>query len=104
MYLRLEQSNGIHSTLISVYGPTMKRSQEEKEQFFERLGECIDKFKGDEIIILGDLNARVGSEWQTWPSVIGKHGVGKMNSNGLMLLEFCSRYQLSIMGTMFQFN
>lgn len=37
-----------------------------------------------------------------WPSVIGKHGTGKMNSNGLMLLEFCTRFDLSIMGTMFQ--
>ena len=29
---------------------------------------------------------------------IGKHGAGKMNSSSLMLLEFCTRFQLSIMG------
>ena len=54
------------------------------------------------MIVLGDFNARVGKDWQSWPTVIGKHGVGKTNSNGLMLLEFCTRFQLSIMGTMFQ--
>ena len=33
---------------------------------------------------------------------MGKHGVGKMNTNGLMLLEFCTRFQLIITGTIFQ--
>ena len=56
----------------------------------------------DSVIILGDFNALVGSDWKSWPNVIGKHGVGEMNSNGLRLLEFCTRFQLSIMGTMFQ--
>ena len=31
-----------------------------------------------------------------------KHGVRKMNSNGLILLEFCTRFQFSITGTIFQ--
>ena len=54
------------------------------------------------MIILGDLNARVGKDWKAWPKVISKHGVGNMNSNGLMLLEFCTRFEISAMGTMFQ--
>lgn len=102
MTLRFELYNGVYLTLISVYGPTMQRNQEEKECFYELLGDCINKAGDDRIVILGDFNARVGRDWMSWPSVIGKHGVGKMNSNGLMLLEFCTRYQLSVMGTMFQ--
>ena len=58
--------------------------------------------KNDPNIILGDFNARVGKDRKSWPSVIGKHGVGKMNSNGIMLLEFCTRFQLPITGIMFQ--
>ena len=100
--LRLKLMDGSHLTLISVYGPTMQRAQEEKERFYENLGECVDDAKNDGIIILGDLNARVGKDWLLWPSVLGKHGVGSMNSNGLMLLEFCSRHQLTIMGSMLQ--
>ena len=100
--LRVPLSDNDHLTIVSVYGPTMQRTQEEKEQFYDRLGECIEIARNDKIVVLGDLNARVGKDFVSWPSVIGKHGVGNMNSNGLMLLEFCSRYKLSVMGTMFQ--
>ena len=102
MTARVPLNNDVHLTLISVYAPTMQRSPVEKESFYEKLGECIVKAKGDSMIVLRDFNARVGKDWQSWPSVIGKHGVGKTNANGLMLLEFCTRFQLSIMGTRFQ--
>ena len=102
MTLRIQLRSGVHLTLMSAYAPTMQRTHEEKEQFYEKLGDCLDMAKNDNTIILGDFNARVGKDWKLWPSVIGKHGVGKMNSNGIMLLEFCTRFQLSIMGTMFQ--
>lgn len=65
--------------LISVYGPTIQRTQEEKEQFYEQLGGVLDNAGNDSVIVLGDLNARVGKDWISWPSVIGKHGVGNMN-------------------------
>ena len=102
MTARILLQDNTHLTVISVYAPTMQRSEVEKEMFYEQLGDCITKAKGDSIIVLGDFNARVGKDWQYWPSVIGKHGVGRMNSNGLLLLEFCTRFQLYVMGTMFQ--
>lgn len=80
----------------------MQRSPVEKESFYELLSECILKAKGDSIIVLGDFNARVGKDWQSWPTVVRKHGEGETNANGLMLLEFCTRFQLSMMSTMFQ--
>lgn len=102
MTLRIQPVSGSYLRLISVYGPTMQRLQEEKERFYDTLADCLDKAKDDNIIILGNLNARVGNDWSSWSTVLGKHGVGNMNSNGLMLREFCSRYQLTVMGTMFQ--
>ena len=80
----------------------MQRTSEEKEVFYEKLRCCLPPAQNDPLIILGDFNARVGQDYKSWPDVIGKHGVGKMNSNGLMLLEFCTRLQLSVMGTTFQ--
>ena len=102
MTCRIDLQNGNFLTLISAYAPTMQRTVEEKERFYENLGECMRRAKEDSIFILGDFNARVGNDWQSWPIVMGKHGVGKMNTNGLMLLEFCTRFQLIITGIIFQ--
>ena len=37
-----------------------------------------------------------------WSKVIGQHGVGKMNHNGLRLLSLCAEHQLVITNTIFQ--
>ena len=43
----------------------MQKTQKEKEQFHEKLGDCLDSAKDDNIIILGDLNARVGKDTES---------------------------------------
>ena len=102
MTLRIQLKSGNHLKLVSVYAPTMQRSQEEKEIFYSQLLNATKSNSDDHLIILGDFNARVGCDWNLWPNVLGKHGVGRMNSNGLMLLDFCTRNDLSVMGSMFQ--
>lgn len=52
--------------------------------------------------MVGDFNARVGKNHTVWKNVLGKHGVGKMNENGLKLLQFCALEELTIMNTCFQ--
>ena len=71
----------------------------EKEHFYESLNQVVNSNK---LIVLGDLNARVGCDWELWPDVLGKHGTGKMNSKGLILFEFCSQNHFSVMGSIFQ--
>ena len=45
---------------ISAYGP---RSEEEIEEFWNQLSECVGNFGRNEfVVVLGDLNARVGNE------------------------------------------
>ena len=102
MVLRLQLTPGVFLKIVSVYGPTMQRPDNKKEHFYESLNQVVNSNKHDKLIVLGDLNARVGCDWELWPDVLGKHSTGKMNSNGLILLEFCSQNHFSVMGSIFQ--
>ena len=49
-----------------------------------------------------DFNARIGRENDKWSVVMGKHGIGKCNSNGELLLALCSEFELIVTNTMFK--
>jgi exonuclease III len=93
MSLRLATSNTTHIHLISAYAPTLCSAQTDIEAFYQELRgilSCIPR--NDSVVLLGDFNARVGSDWASWPRVLGKHGRGTYNSNGEQLLQVCSEY------------
>ena len=53
-------------------------------------------------LLMGDFNAHVGTDTDTWKGVIGKHGVTGLNENGRYLLQLCCSNGLRIMNTFFQ--
>ena len=57
-------------------------------------------FKKDVLFIIGDWNAKVGS--QEIPGVTGKFGLGVQNEAGQRLKEFCQENALVIANTLFQ--
>ena len=64
MVLRLQLTSGDFLTIVSVYGPTMQCPDNEKEHFYESLNQVVNSNKHDKSIVLGDLNARVGCDWE----------------------------------------
>ena len=56
--------------------------------------------KADVLFIIGDWNAKVGS--QETPGVTGEFGLGKWNEAGQRLTEFCQENALVIANTFFQ--
>ena len=56
--------------------------------------------KKDVLFIIGDWNAKLGS--QETPGVTGKFGLGVRNETGQKLIEFCQENALVIANTLFQ--
>ena len=73
----------------------------EVEQFYEDLQDILELTpKKDVLFIIGDWNAKVGS--QETPGVTGKFGLGVQNEAGQRLAEFCQENALVIENTLFQ--
>lgn len=89
--------------LLCCYAPTNVSSEIEKDEFYNTLGDYIKSIpRNHNIILAGDFNARVGKDYSQWKNVIGKHGIGITNDNGLRLLQLCALEKLSIMNTFYQ--
>ena len=90
-------------TLISVYAPTLLASSDTKDEFYENLcATLLNVPSKDQVILLGDFNARVGRDHEAWPTCLGKFNVGKVNENGQRLLEFCTRFNLCVANSFFK--
>ena len=100
--LRLNTASG-PVTIFSVYAPTLNSPEDAKDQLYEQLHEAIQKCpKGEPLFLLGDFNARVGTDNESWPRCIGHHGTGRMNANGQRLLELCTYHDLCVTNTFFK--
>ena len=86
-------------TVIPVYAPTS--NAEEAERFNEDLQDLLELTpKKDVLFIIGDWNAKVGS--QETPGVTGKFGLGIQNEAGQRLIEFCQENAQVTANTLFQ--
>ena len=82
------QGKPFNIMVIQVYTLTSNAEEAEVEQFCEDLTP-----KEDVLFIIGDWNAKVGS--QETPRVTGKFGLGVQNEAGQRLIEFCQGNALS---------
>ena len=84
------QGKPFNITVIQVYVPTSNAEEAEVEWFYEDLQYLLELTpKKDVIFIIGDWNAKVGS--QETPGVTGKFGLGVQNEAGQRLIEFAKR-------------
>ena len=82
------QGKPLNITVIQVYAPTTNAKEAEAEWFYEDLQDLLELTpKKDVLFIIGDWNAKVGS--QEIPGVTGKSGHGVQNEAGQKLTEFC---------------
>ena len=95
------QHKPFNITVIQVYAPTSNAEEAEVEWFYEDLQDLLELTpKEDVLFIIGDWNAKVGS--QDTPGVTGKFGLGVQNEAGQRLTAFCQENALVIANTLFQ--
>ena len=103
MSVLLPLSKKRYATIISVYAPTMTNSDNVKEKFYEDLKSTIETtLKSDKLIILETSMQGLVLTEEPGKVVLGRHGIGKCNSNGLHLLQTCALLKLLITNTVFQ--
>ena len=89
-------------SIIMCYAPTNTSEEEDKNSFYAQLQSVLDKIPNrDMLILMGDMNAKVGADNTDREREMGRHGLGKMNENGEMPAYFCSTNSLVIGGTIF---
>ena len=95
------QGKPFNITVIQAYAPTSNAEEAEVEWFYEDLQDLLEPTpKKDVLFIIGDWNAKVGS--QEISGVTGKFGLGVQNEAGQRLTEFCQKNTLVIANTLFQ--
>ena len=93
------QGKPFNITVVQVYAPTS--NTEEAERFYKDTQDLLElKPKKDVLFIIGDWNAKVGS--QETPGVTGKFGLGVQNEAGKRLIELCQENALVIADTLFK--
>ena len=92
----------IRMNVIQCYAPTNDSNEEDKNQFYNRLQNIMDKYPQKDVnILMGDLNAKIGQDNTGYEEVMGRQGLGNMNENGERFADFCAMNNLAIGGTIF---
>ena len=95
------QGKPFNITVIWVYAPVTNAEEAKVEWFYGDLQDLLELTpKTDVFIIVGDWNAKIGS--QEIPGETGKFGLGMQNEAGKRLTEFCQENELVIVNTLFQ--
>ncbi|MBN3326552.1 CFDP2 protein, partial [Atractosteus spatula] len=93
--LRIAKAGKLH--------PTLCFKPETKNEFYDNHETLIRNIPiKEQLILLGDFNARVGADHDSWSCCLGHYGIGKINKNGQRLLELCSYHDFCLTNYYFQ--
>ena len=93
------QGKPFNITVIQVYAPTSNPEEAEVEGFCEDLQDLLELTPKDVLFIIGDWNAKIGS--QEIPGVTSKFGLVVQTEAGQRLTEFCQENTLIIANSLF---
>ena len=86
--------------IIQCYAPTNDADDEKKDEFYLQLQAIVEKASTkDMVMMMGDFNAKIGSDNTGYEDTMGTHGLGVMNDNGERFADLCANNQLVIGGS-----
>ena len=89
-------------TLINCYAPANNTTDELKQEFFDSLQRVLDHTPRRDIrILMGDLNAKIGSDNTGKERIMGRHGLRCLNENGERLADLYAFNDLVIGGSIY---
>ena len=92
----------IQLNIIQCYAPTNDKDEGTKEDVYNKLQTVLGKMKEKYFtILMGDVNATIGSNNKGYEEVMGTHGIGEMNEYGEMFAYLCSFNILITGGSVF---
>ena len=91
----------VQMSIIQVYAPTEKASEDEIEEFYQTINKAV-KLAHKLYIVMGDLNAKIGHPKQEEYLITKPNGYGIRNTRGQRLIDFAIENKLAILNTYFK--
>ena len=92
----------IRMNVVQWYAPTNDKSDQVKDGFYNQLHDILSRVRNQDInILMGDFNAKIGSDNTGYDEVMGRQGLGKMNENGECFADACALNNVVIGGSVF---
>ena len=90
--------------VIQVYAPTTAATQQEVDSFYTLLQSAVNEQKdGAFLILMGDFNAKLGTDWENAGGAIGRFIIGDINEAGEQtLIQFANANRLLVTNTCFR--
>ena len=96
------RSRSAKLSVVMCYAPTEAADDGVKDNFYHQMESILSNIPSREtVILMGDMNAKVGGYIPGDGCVVGSHGIGTRNDNGTRFVDSCQRHGLVIGGTIF---
>lgn len=100
--LNLKLPNTEMWSIMQIYSPTEQSNKTEIDDFYAMVTNSIKLHTHNNLIVMGDFNARTGNRVDGEEVVLGPYCSGKRTRNGRKLLHFAYENNLKILNSLFK--
>lgn len=99
--VKLPPTNEMWS-IVQVYSPTEQSSRTDIDTFYSMLQDAINSHSHNNLVVMGDFNARTGERGDGEQIIMGPYCSGKRSRNGEKLVQLAFENNLKILNTLYR--